>query len=96
MTVQFEEAAAVHQTGCISQAGLGYGIGGQSMRAQFLNDGDIETLVERAAGDSATRLDLARYLHHAELISRLAAGEPGPDASAKYLEEFRAKYHLSS
>ena len=66
------------------------------MRAQFLNDSEIEKLVERSAHEPATRLDLARYLHHAELVSRLAAGEPGPGASAKYFEEFRAKYRLST
>jgi hypothetical protein len=63
---------------------------------QFLNDREVNAIVDRAAHDPATRRDLAGYLHHAELISRLARSEPGPATSAKYLEDFRTKYRLSS
>jgi hypothetical protein len=63
-------------------------------RPQVLNDSEISVLLERAAREPATRSDLAGYLHHAELISRLSRAEPGPNQSAKYLDDFRAKYRL--
>jgi hypothetical protein len=63
---------------------------------QFLNDREVNAIVERAGYDPATRRDLAGYLHHAELISRLAGAEPGPRMSEEYLDDFRTKYRISS
>ena len=65
-------------------------------RPRVLNDREINVLLERAARDPAARRDLAGYLHHAELISRLSSAEPGPGMSTKYLDDFRAKYRLLS
>jgi len=64
------------------------------LRPRVLNDREISVLLERAGRDPAARRDLAGYLHHAEQISRLADAEPG--MSAKYLDDFRAKYRLLS
>jgi hypothetical protein len=64
------------------------------IRPQVLNDGEISVLLERVARDPGTRRDLAGYLHHVELISRLTRAEPGPNQSAKYLDDFSAKYRL--
>jgi hypothetical protein len=63
---------------------------------QFLNDREVNEIIKRSRQDPATRGDLAGYLHHAELISRLARGEPGPGVSEQYLEDFRTKYRLVS
>jgi hypothetical protein len=60
-----------------------------------LNDNEISALLERAGRDPAARRDLAGYLHHSELISTLRHGDAGPDMSAKYIDEFRAKYRLA-
>jgi hypothetical protein len=65
-------------------------------RPQVLNDNEISVLLERAGRDAATRRDLAGYLHHTELISRTTRAEPGPELSARYLDDFRAKYRLLS
>jgi hypothetical protein len=63
---------------------------------RFLNDGEVNSLVELSRHDADARGDLAGYLHHTELISRLSQGEPGPGESEKYLEDFRAKYRRVS
>jgi hypothetical protein len=63
---------------------------------QFLNDKEINSLIQLSQHNPEARGDLARYLHHAELISRLAHGEPGPGESETYLDEFRTKYRLVS
>ncbi len=60
-----------------------------------LSDNEICVLLERAARDPAARRDLASYLHHSELISTLPHGETGPAMSAKYVDEFRARYRLT-
>jgi hypothetical protein len=60
-----------------------------------LTDNEISALLERAGRDPAARRDLASYLHHSELISTLPRREAGPDMSAKYIDEFRAKYRLA-
>lgn len=65
-------------------------------RPQVLDDREISSLLERAGRDPGTRRDLAGYLHHAELVSRFARAEPGPDVSMKYLDDFRVKYRLSA
>jgi len=65
-------------------------------RPRVLNDREISVLLERAGRDPAARCDLAGYLHHAELIGRLARLEPEPQLSTKYLDDFRAKYRLLS
>ena len=62
---------------------------------QFLNDAEINAIVDRARQDPAACGDLASYLHHAEQISRFARHEPGPDISEDYLDKFRAKYRLA-
>ena len=61
-------------------------------RPRALRDDELSVLLERAALDPATRRDLAGYLHHSELISTLSRGESEPDMSAKYIDDFRAKY----
>ena len=63
-------------------------------RPQILNDKEINAIVERAEREPAMRRDLAGYLHHTELISRLARNEPGPGVSEEYLDGFRTKYRL--
>ena len=65
-------------------------------RPQALNDREIGSLLERAGRDSGTRHDLAGYPHHAELVSRCDRAEQGPDASMKYLDDFRVRYRLRS
>ena len=64
-------------------------------RPRALNDNEISTLLERAVREPAARRDLAAYLHHSELISTLKSGEAGPGMSAKYIDDFRAKYRLA-
>jgi hypothetical protein len=66
------------------------------LRPRVLNDREISVLLERAGRDPAARRDLAGYLHHAEQISRLHSAAPEPGMSAKYLDDFRAKYRLLS
>ena len=60
-----------------------------------LSDNEISALLERAARDPSARKDLAAYLHHSELISTLPSGDARPDMSAKYVDDFRAKYRLA-
>jgi hypothetical protein len=60
-----------------------------------LNDNEISALLERVSRDPVARRDLAGYLHHSELISSLSPVEHGLDISAKYIDEFRAKYRLA-
>ena len=64
-------------------------------RPRALTDNEISVLLERSVRDAAARRDLAAYLHHSELISTRPPGEAGPDMSAKYVDEFRAKYRLA-
>ncbi|HTO77301.1 MAG TPA: hypothetical protein VMQ61_14580 [Thermoanaerobaculia bacterium] len=64
-------------------------------RPRALRDDELSVLLERAARDPATRRDLAGYLHHSELLSTLSRGEPEPNMSAKYIDDFRAKYRLA-
>jgi hypothetical protein len=64
-------------------------------RPRALSDSEISVLLERAGRDPGARRDLAAYLHHSELISTLPPGQAGPDMSAKYIDEFRAKYRLA-
>ncbi len=64
-------------------------------RPRALSDSEIRVLLERAGRDPAARRDLAAYLHHSELVSTLPPGQAGPDMSAKYIDEFRAKYRLA-
>ena len=64
-------------------------------RPRALRDDELSVLLERAARDPATRRDLAGYLHHSELISTLSRGASEPDMSAKYIDDFRAKYGLA-
>jgi hypothetical protein len=64
-------------------------------QARFLNDKDINELIERVQRESGARRDLAVYLHHSEAISRLSR-EPGPLESETYLEGFRARYRAAS
>lgn len=61
----------------------------------FLNDQEINALIDRVQREPGTRRDLAVYLHHSEVISRLSR-EPGPLESETYLEGFRARYRLAS
>ena len=64
-------------------------------RPRALRDDELSVLLERAARDPAARRDLAGYLHHSELIRMLPPGEAVPGMSAKYLDDFRAKYRLA-
>jgi hypothetical protein len=64
-------------------------------RPRALRDDELSVLLERAARDPATRRDLAGYLHHSELISTLSRSASEPDMSAKYIDDFRAKYRLA-
>ena len=64
-------------------------------RPRALNDSEISALLERAGRDAAARRDLAGYLHHSELMSALPPGHVAPDLSARYIDEFRAKYRLA-
>jgi hypothetical protein len=64
-------------------------------RPRSLTDKEISALLERAGHDPAARRDLAAYLHHSERVSTVAPGEAPPDMSAKYIDEFRAKYRLA-
>ena len=64
-------------------------------RPRSLTDNEISARLERAGRDPAARRDLAGYLHHSERISTVPREEAPPDMSAKYIDEFRAKYRLA-
>lgn len=63
---------------------------------RFLNDAEINALIDRVQHEPGARRDLADYLHHSEVISRFSRHEPGPLESETYLEGFRARYWLGS
>jgi hypothetical protein len=62
----------------------------------FLNDAEIRALIDRVQREPGARRDLADYVYHSEVVSRLSRREPGPLESETYLESFRARYRLAS